>query len=353
MQVAELARGASPWSHLFEIMNAYVRSTALFSANDLGLFDYLDGHPGASREQIAEGLGIPEFSARVLLMGICDTGMVERDPQTLGYRNSATADTLMVSGREGCMAPFVKFNSDMQAVCLRRMTESLREGRNAGLDLFDGPGDTLYQRISDKPELETLFQDALGAYSTWLLKALETVPEFGEVSNLLDVAGGDATTALHLARMHPRMKVRILETPTVCRHGEARLAEIAPDAPVSYVVGEAFENNWPKGSDGVLMSHFVEIFDLDQGLQLFRNAFSALEPGGRIFLWSATADPLETRGLQSSKSSLYFLAAASGGGMTFPASDHVAGLERAGFEIEALHEFEEIEHTCIIGRKPS
>jgi hypothetical protein len=56
-------------------------------------------------------------------------------------------------------------------------------------------------------------------------------------------------------------------------------------------------------------------------------------------------------GLQAAKSSLYFLAAASGQGMAYPAIDHEMIMKQIGFSIVSSEYFQEIDHGLIISTK--
>src|SRR5258708_5684385 len=59
---------------------------AMVAGHELKLFEFLAAHPGATREAIAEGIGIPLASVRVLLLALCAMEMVARDGAG-GYRD--------------------------------------------------------------------------------------------------------------------------------------------------------------------------------------------------------------------------------------------------------------------------
>ena len=149
------------WKLLFRVMNGYVRSQALVTACELDLFTFLHKNPGSSLEYIRDKLNISLYCARVLMLGCCDTELIYRDVSTKGYHNSPAAEEMLVSESSQSMIPFIMFNDKIQRRCLIHFTESLRNNSNKGLEEFPGQGNTLYERLTEYPELETLFQQHL------------------------------------------------------------------------------------------------------------------------------------------------------------------------------------------------
>jgi cyclopropane fatty-acyl-phospholipid synthase-like methyltransferase len=101
----------------------------------------------------------------------------------------------------------------------------------------------------------------------------------------------------------------------------------------------------------VLLSHFVEIFSPEHIQEIYGKVQRALEPDGRVFLWTMTAHDDESGPLQAVKSSVYFVASASGSGMAYPAADHRRWLDEAGFDIVTERPYPEICQTLLIARK--
>jgi hypothetical protein len=129
-------------------------------------------------------MGLTAHGTRILMLAACAAGLVRRDGETGGYRNSEMPEKALVADSPYCILPFVQFNDSIQRRCSSR-----QQGRNAGLDEFPGSGAALYERLAGYPELESLFQEAMGAYIHLWPKMLD-LAEFSEVRHLLDVGGG-------------------------------------------------------------------------------------------------------------------------------------------------------------------
>jgi hypothetical protein len=335
------------WMSLCAIMNGYIYSQTLATACDFDLFTYLSKRPGATQEEVSEVLALSSYSTRVLLLACCAVGLIYRAEETGGYFNSPIAEKVLVSYSPYSMIPFVQFNNRIQQRCGLHLTRALRENRNAGLDEFPGDGTTLYERLIKYPELESLFQEGMGAY-TRLSPKMTDLSEFADVQNLLDVGGGDATNAVRLCRRHAGLRVTILEIPSVAAIARAAIKCDGLDDRIKLWEGEMFTDPWPAGCDGILLSHIVEIFTPEKIRFLYRKALELLVPGGRLFVWTIMANDLETQGLQAAKSSTYFLTTASGEGMAYPAKDHAQWLREVGFRAVKRYDAPEIDHGALV-----
>ena len=347
-----LASGGLPvsgadWQALCAVMNGYIHSQTLATACDFDLFTALSRCPGATQDDLRKLLGLSAYATRILMLACCATGLVLRDPGSGGYRNSDLAEKVLVSSSPFSMIPFIQFNHQVQRRCTAHLTEALKENRNVGLTEFPGEGSTLYERLAQYPEVERLFHEGMGAYTRLSPKILD-LAEFSSITRLLDVGGGDGSNAVGLCERHPHLRVTLIDRPSVVEIARQRVARAGFADRISCLAVDVFEDPWPTGCMGVLMSHLVEIFSPDKIDRLYRRAFGVLPPGGQLVVWTIMASDLETGSLQAAKSSIYFLCAASGEGMAYPANDHDQALRRAGFTAVRRHLAAEFDHGALI-----
>jgi ubiquinone/menaquinone biosynthesis C-methylase UbiE len=349
---SEEASGLShgDWTQLCEVMNGYIYSQALATACDLDLFTFLAQHPGALIQDVHEQLELSAYGARVLLLACCASRLIRRDEKTGGYFNSRLAEQVLVQGSAYSMVPFVQFNHQIQRRCTVHLTKALKENCNAGLDEFPGEGATLYERLTNYPELECLFQKAMGAYTRLSPKMMD-LQEFSKVKHLLDVGGGDGSNAIRLCKRQADLKVTLLDIPSVLPIARNAIQRSGLSDRIQCLPRDMFTEEWPIGCDAVLLSHIVEIFAPEKILFLYRNALRALPPGGQLFVWTIMANDAETMSLQAAKSSIYFLCAASGEGMAYPGKDHEQWLREAGFQAIKRYDAREIDHGALVAAK--
>lgn len=334
------------WQSLCEMMNGYIKTQVLSSACDLGVFDAIER--GATLASLPRQLEIDAHGCRVLVLGLKQLKLIEVD-DTGKVTNSALARRCLLRGSARSMVPFVHLNDKIQHRACLHFTQALREGRNAGLDEFPGDAPTLYGRMAVDPALERLFHDGMGAY-TRLSPRMMAVKEFGEVTRLLDVGGGDGTNAIRLCERYPSLKVTLIDLPSVIEKARENIRAQGLSDRVTCEAVDMFTDSWPQGCDGVIFSHVLEIFSPEKIQFLYQKSRAYLRDAGQLFVWSLMCDDDETGGLQSVKSSLYFVTVASGQGMAYPARDHIKWLNDAGFEVTAEYDARTIDHCALVAR---
>ena len=340
----------SPWSVLGESLNGYIRTEILTASCEVGLFTYLEQAGPATLKQIAEHCGISEHGTRILLLGCCEADLAERGEDG-SYRNTPAASTYLVEGARYCMLGFVRFTREVQQKTCNLLLDSIRAGRPVGLRAL-GYEDTktLYQAFAEDKGLEDLFHKAMAEFSK--INFLELQPgDLDGVRRLLDVGGGNASVQMRLLEKSPGVQGTLFDLPTVCDKAAENVRRNGMADRVGFNPGDVFTDELPKGHDAVLLSHFVEIFAPERIQEIYAKVQRALEPGGRVFLWTMTADDDETGPLQAVKSSVYFVASASGSGMAYPAADHRRWLDEAGFDIATERPYPEICQTLFIARR--
>jgi ubiquinone/menaquinone biosynthesis C-methylase UbiE len=172
------------------------------------------------------------------------------------------------------------------------------------------------------------------------------------VTHLLDVAGGNAVVASHLHDKYPHLRISVFDRPTACERGSRTIARNGKQASIDTVPGDMFEDEYPSGPDAISYHHILSALAPEQRDELIRKAYAALPSGGRLFVYDFTCKDDETGELYGARLSLYFLVAATGAGMAFPAKDYVRSLETAGFTDLNVYKELPFEHAVIVGRKP-
>jgi hypothetical protein len=321
---------------------------ALVAAHELGLFRFLSAHPGASQADVAVGCGLPLPSTRTLLMTTCALRLTERDAAG-GYRNVEWVN----GGLAGDRPTYPTILSAIDQLMYQpftRLTEALRRGTNAGLEVFPGPGTTLYERLAAHPEHEAIFHAWMSNLSSAGLP--EAVMEaFAGSRHLLDAGGGDGTNAILLARAHPELRVTVLDLPSICERARAHVEACHLSDRISAQPCDIRVDPFPEGADGILFSRIFNIYSEEQNRAFVRKAADALPPGGRLVVFpSQVSDDDEQGPLSAAFLSLYFLCLATGEGRVYPPSAYEAWFRDAGFT-SLQGTVDELDNAVFVGRK--
>ncbi|HVE86655.1 MAG TPA: methyltransferase [Myxococcales bacterium] len=321
---------------------------AMVAGHELKLFQWLASNPGASREAVASGIGIPLYSARVLLLALCAMGLVERDGLG-GYRNADWV-TGAFTGEGPTFATMVDAFHQLIYRPLFHLTESLRKGTNAGLEVFPGTGKTLYERLVAYPELEAVFHKWMSNLSSQGLPP-RVMEALGKATRVLDAGGGDGTNAILLARAHSHLKVTVLDLPSVCERARARVAAEGLSDRIDADPCNIQVDPFPRGADAVLFSRIFNIYGEAQNQAFVHKAAAVLPDGGQLVILPAmVCDEDETGPLSAAFLTLYFACLATGEGRVYPTSAYEEWFQAAGFSSLEC-EVDEYDNAVLVGWK--
>lgn len=315
---------------LFDRFSLIVNAPALFNAIvtgiELGVFDELEREPGTELSALESVTGVGVGKLRALMLALCATGLVER--RDGGYANSTLAQTLLIGDGPSSWRDILIGWQRIYYPAFGQLTEALRSGTNSALDAYRGEGDTLYQRLESSPETEQVLHRAMSAFTVQSLPGLLDNAGLQSAHRLLDIGGGDGTTARALAEVNPQLEITLFDLPGVAGLAETQSADVSR---IRTVQGDVFTDPFPEGFDAVLFSHIFEVFSGAEIVRLARKAHDVLSPGGRVLIYGFTPPADESDGIYSSRLALYLTALSTGKGMTYPAEDYESWLREAGF----------------------
>jgi ubiquinone/menaquinone biosynthesis C-methylase UbiE len=109
------------------------------------------------------------------------------------------------------------------------------------------------------------------------------------VTSMLDVGGGSGAFSYVFTEKTPGLKSTVLELPEVCKTGEGIKETMSADVQerVNFVELDATSPDWPVNDDAyevVLMSYISGSVPESIIGALYKNAFKALKPGGRLLV---------------------------------------------------------------------
>jgi len=335
--------------HLVLIAGGHTAFSLLWTGVELGLYSLLSNEPGLTLPAVAERLNLEHQPTRILLTGLTALRILRKEDDR--YFNAKLTDQLLVPERPGSAAPILGWQAHIVYPGLMDFAQSLKENRNAGLQHFPGPGNTLYERLTAHPHLEKIFQDAMSALSAQANAYLLEGVDFSRLNHALDVGGGDASNALALARKFPELRVTVFDSPSVCEIARQNISAAGLQDRVSTCAGDMFSDPYPEGVDAILFSHIFTIWSLDKDLALLKKSYDTLPDGGSVLIFGMMGADDDTGPLSTALGSPYFLAIATGEGMLYSWADYEEKMHQAGFASVARVDNLPLNHGVIIGSK--
>nr|BAE78989.1 Probable methyltransferase [Streptomyces sp. KO-3988] len=317
-----------------EYMVGPTRFMNLYTCFELGIVDALRKEAGLTAAELGAAVGAKADAVEQLLYLLLKEGFVARDEATGGYTLDALADV-----PETDLQRALTFMGMIKTGMLRQLyhlADSVSSGSVVGLKELYGFDGTMFEAAAEVAEVRAawgpLAQNETASVYPWFFRSFD-VPAGARV---LDVRGGNGLGAIMTCqtKASPGLRVTTLDRPALeaecLRNCEAHgVAEQC-----SCVGGEVLDA-LPGGFDVLLLKHFVDMYDKDDVLTMFRNAHRALEPGGQIVVLAPVypEDVRDADDYQADFFPAYILGCVMGRGGLQKASTYGSWLEECGFEV--------------------
>jgi hypothetical protein len=272
---------------LRQIWGSFMQARVLLTANNLRIFDYLKTAKSAA--DVAGQIKSDQRATEILLDALAGLGLIKKSKQ--GYKNSALANELLVSGK-----PY--YQGDILAHSDHLWTN------------WSGLDDTIK---SGTPSRRSFGNDAFikGMHNIAVLKAKTIISEINTrgIKKALDLGGGPGTYSIEMAK--EIKEVVLFDLPDTIRIAR-EITGRAGSKNISFIEGDFLKDDIGNGYDLVFISQILHSFSEAANLQLLKKAYAAMSPEGTIFIQEHLLGPDRTKPLHGSLFSVNMLVNTSG-----------------------------------------
>ncbi len=268
---------------LDEIGLGVVKATALKSAIELEIFTRIaEGHHTAPA--LARVVGTYERGTRILLDALCFIGLLTK--QHTEYRLSPTAEALLVKGKPSYYGDALL--GDLAWDARGQFSKLLQTGKPVVSAAFSEGTEPIWAGaaaayLADwerQTESASEVWDKLGV-SSENLKGLR----------VLDVACGSGVQSFALAKRHASIRVTAIDQPMVLSFTKQIAETMSVAGQVTFQAGDVLNLDLRAESfDLILFGNITGYLSPEQNIGIFRQAFEALEPNGRVVIIAPVAD---------------------------------------------------------------
>lgn len=266
----------------FETLTAYQDTAALKAALELDLFTAIGGN-GATAVELATRCQAAERGIRILCDYLTVLGFLEKN----GDRYRLTRDSAAFLDRNsptyaGDAAEFLL--SDHLTQGFANVTAAVRKGGTV-----QGAGGSM------APEHPMWLSFARGM--SWLMmpggQALAEIVALDPArdTKVLDVSASHGVWGLSFAQRNPRAHVVALDWATVLQIARENAGRLGLAERFSTIEGSAFEVDFGRDYDLVLLPNFLHHFDPPTCVQLLRKCHAALRENGRVAIVEFVPNP--------------------------------------------------------------
>lgn len=159
---------------------------------------------------------------------------------------------------------------------------------------------------------------------------LDAVDALG-VHNLLDLGGGSGAYSIAFAQANTELRATIVDQEAVLAIAQRHIQSAGLTGRIRTEVGDLLRDTFGSGYDLALLSAICHMFSPEENVDLFRRAYAALAPRGRLAIQDFILEPDKTAPRFAAMFALNMLVNTRGGA-SYSAEEYAAWLKQAGFE---------------------
>jgi SAM-dependent methyltransferase len=325
----------------FQTLNAHQRSAALKAALELDLFDAI-GLDGATAAQIAGRCRTAPRGARILCDYLTVLGFLEKNGERYSLtRDSATFLVRASPAYAGTAAEFLL--SDHLIEAFAGAASAVRNG-----------GTVQGERGTMAPEHPVWVSFARGM-SWMMLPSAETLAGLIPLdptrdTRVLDISASHGIWGITFAQRNPRAHIVALDWAPVLQVARENAARLGVADRFSTLEGSAFDLDFGRDYDLVLLPNFLHHFDPPTCVLLLQKVHASLRTGGRVAIVEFVPNPDRVSPPEVATFSLVMLVTTErGDAYTFAELEQM--LTKAGFVAPGQHPLPPGISTAIVAQK--
>jgi len=260
----------------------FMASQAVFTGLEVGLYEAIAaaGEGGLTLSALQQKCGIADPRLQTLITALTSIKSLKRDAATGTYTLSPNSAKFLVQSSRAYYGDYLRY----------QMGRQFYHRMGALPDVMTSGEAPSYASWFSDPETANTYTQAQHNGSVATAKYLvKKKLSLEGAQTMLDVGGGSGAFSYVFVDATPGLKSTVLELPEVCKTGEGIKATQTADVQsrVNFEELDATSPKWPVDDAAfeiVLMSYISGSVPESIIGELYKNAFKALKPGGRLLV---------------------------------------------------------------------
>jgi SAM-dependent methyltransferase len=299
-----------------KLASAVYPSFAMLAGMQLDLFTPLKDGP-LTAAQLATALGVRADKLQPLLYALVAAGLLMVDGEQ--FANTLEANQFLVRGKP-------TYQGGQHETLSRQWTGTLKTAETIRTGIPQAKID--YSAMS-KDQLEPYYR-GIHAIAAAIGHDLVSRYDFSSCSSLLDVGGGSGGLAITVAQTCPKLRVTVVDLPTVTPITRRYIDEAGLTSQVEVLTADAANGPLIGSFDVAVLARFIHLLSPDQRRRALRNVSQVVKPGGTIYIVGAVLDDSRLSPPEMVGSNLHFLNIFDEG-QAYTEQEHRDWLAEAGF----------------------
>jgi len=267
-------------SPVIDLIDAFRRSKAMFTAVRLGIFDRLERCPAKLDTLVPDLAASPDALER-LLDGCVGLGLLEKLSDGR-YANTALASVYLCRSSPRAMTGYILYSDEVLFRMWANLGDAIREGSHRWRQTFgaDGP---LFDQFFSTPEKTRTF--LLGMHGFGVLSSPRVVAAFdlSRFHRLVDLGGATGHLAVAACERYPHMRAAVFDLPPVVEFAREQVT-LSPAADrIDFISGDFFADDLPE-ADLFAVGRILHDWSEEKIRRLLRKIFDRLPAGGGLLI---------------------------------------------------------------------
>jgi acetylserotonin N-methyltransferase len=310
-------------STVLDLIEAFRRSKAMFTAVSLGLFDRLEA--GGTALELAAALQLNESALSRLLDGCVGLGLLSK--QGAWYSNTKSASAYLRRDSPDTLAGYILYSDQALFPLWNQLGEAIREGTNRWQPVFGGQG-ALFDHFFRTPEARATFLSGMHGLGRLSSPEIARVFNLNHFRHLVDLGGGTGHLAIAACERYGNLRATVFDLPAVVEHARPHLAASPAAGRLSVQAGDFFQDALP-AADLYAVGRILHDWPEARIATLLAKIHAALPPGGALLVVESLLDEDASGPVSTQMQSLNMLVCTEGRERTEP--EYRELLEAAGF----------------------
>lgn len=270
---------------VLELIEAFRRSKAMFTAVSLGVFDELSAGPQTPAD-LADKLRLDGDALERLMGGLAGLGFVRFEGGQ--YANTEVAEVYLCRESPQSLAGYILYSDRMLYPMWGHLEDAVREGSHRWKQTFgiDGP---IFSGFFQTPESRETFTRGMHGFGLISSPQVVRVFNLGRFRHIVDLGGATGHLAIAACERYGQMRGTVMDLESVIEQARPRLAASRASARLEAVAGDFFADALPAG-DLYAAGRILHDWNEERIESLLAKVYAALPAGGGLLIAETLLD---------------------------------------------------------------